>query len=133
MSNLYRPMTREALESLRPIKATKENPYLQSKRAFEGAYVYAPAGTEFTSKVSRQRIGERADGQILWKVGMEIAGGATAGFPLGNTVQRHERTSTAGKITGHPSYRPEWLDVNFSPKTGVRPPKPKIRDKKGRK
>jgi excisionase family DNA binding protein len=49
------------------------------------------------------------------------------------TIQRHERTSTAGKISGHPSYRPEWLDVNFSPKTGVRPTKPKIRDKKGRK
>jgi hypothetical protein len=65
MSNRHRPMTREELESLRPIKATKENPYLQSKRVFEGAYVYAPAGTEFTSKVSRQRIGERADGQIL--------------------------------------------------------------------
>ncbi|WP_144030877.1 trypsin-like serine peptidase [Bradyrhizobium japonicum] len=133
MSNHYRPMTREELESLRPIKATKENPYLQSKRVFEGAYVYAPAGTEFTSKVSRQRIGERADGQVLWKVGVEIAGGTAPGFPLGNTVQRHERTSSAGKITGHPSYRPEWLDVNFSPKTGVRPPKPQIRDKKGRK
>jgi V8-like Glu-specific endopeptidase len=132
MSDRHRPMTREELESLSPVKASKENPYLESKRNFHSTYVYLPAGTEFSSKVRPERVGER-DGQTLWKVGIKIAGEPTAGFPMGNTVQRHERTPTAGKVTGHPSYRPEWLDMNFSPKTGVRPPQPKIRDKKGRK
>jgi S1-C subfamily serine protease len=131
--NRNRPMTREEIESLTPIKATKENPHLRAKYIFQSTYVYVPASTELAPKVRSQRIDDRPDGQSLWKVGIEIVGGATAGFPMGNTVQKHERTNTAGKISSHPSYRPEWVDVSFSPKTGVRLGEPQIRDKKGRK
>ena len=88
-------------------------------------------GQTFAPKFRSERVEAQADGQNLWKVQVELVG-ATSGMPMGNTVPRHERTSTAGRISGHPSYRPEWLGVNYVPKTGGRPSQPKITDKKGR-
>src|ERR1700693_5940695 len=116
--NRHRPMTKAEIELLSPIKATKENPHL--KFGSQSIYVNIPAGSELSPKVRSERIAVRANGQTLWKVGIEFPGGATPGNPMGNTVQRHDRTDTAGKISSHPSYRPEWMEVSFVPKTGVR-------------
>jgi len=125
-------MTREELESLPPIKATKDNPHLSARFVSQGVYVNVPAGAELVPKVKTRRIDVRPDGGSVWRVDIEIGGGATAGIPMGETIQKHQRTGTAGRISGHPSYRPEWLDVRFTPKTGVRQPEPTVRDKKGR-
>lgn len=131
--NYSRPMTRREIEAIRAIKATKENQHLRPKFVSESRYIYVPAGIELAPKVKVERIDDRPDGQILWKIGIEIGAGVTPGFPMGNTVQRHERTNTFGKISHLPSYRPEWMNVNFVPRTGAPPAEPKIRDKKGRK
>src|SRR5947209_13596 len=117
--NRQRPMTREEIESLSPIRATKENPHLRAKYILQTIYVNAPAGSEVAPKVRSQRIDVRSDGQSLWKIEVDIASGATLGVPMGETVQRHVPTSTAGKIPGQPSHRPEWMDVRFTPKTGL--------------
>ena len=131
--NRQRPMIREEIELLNPIKASKENPHLPARHISHSIYVNVPAGTELAPKVRIQRIDVRADGESLWKVRIDIGGGVARGVPMGDTVTRHERTNTAGNIPGHPSYRPEWVEVRFSPKTGLRRREPKIQDKKGRK
>jgi hypothetical protein len=131
--NRHRPMTKAEIEFLSPIKATKENPDQSAKFASQSIYVDVPPGAELSPKVRSERIAVRANGQTLWKVGLEFPGGVSRGNPMGNTVQRHDRTDSAGRISGHSSYRPEWMDVSFVPKTGVRLVEPKMRDKKGRK
>jgi V8-like Glu-specific endopeptidase len=131
--NRQRPMTREEIESLSPIKAIKENPHLRVGHMSRSIYVNVPAGSDLSPKIKSQRIGVQTEGQSLWKIEIDIGAGVTSGVPRGETVQTHERTSTAGNISGQPSFRPEWMDVRFTPKTGLRPQEPKIRDKKGRK
>jgi len=126
-------MTKEEIESLSPIKPTKENPHMPAKYVTESTYVNVPAGTEIAPKIRTERVDVGAEGQSLWRVRIEYGGGATPGLPMGRTVQRQERTRPAEQISGHPSYRPDWMGVSFSPKTGMQPIQPKIRDKKGRK
>jgi S1-C subfamily serine protease len=126
-------MTREEIESLSPIKAGKENPYSRARSMTQSTYVNVPAGSELAPKIRSQRVGVRADGQGVWKVEIDIGVSATWAVQMGETVRRHEPTNTAGRIPGHPSHRPEWMDVRFTPKTGLRPKTPTMRDKKGRK
>ena len=129
-ANRHQPMTKEEVESLNPIKVREKSPFHHP--GLQSIYVNVPDGIELTPKVKSQQINHQADGQSLWKIGIDVGLGITPGIPMGNTVQKHERTDTPGNVSGHPSYRPEWMEVNFSPKVGFRLPEPKIHDKKGR-
>ena len=132
-ANRPRPLTREELESLTPLTATKENPHRVSQSGWPAIYVTVPSGVELAPKATSQRIDVRSDEQSLWKIAIEMSAGATRGIPMGCTVQRHEKTDTMGKISGHSSFRPEWMNVRFVPKTGIQRPQPHMRDGKGRK
>ncbi|PRX24126.1 hypothetical protein B0G75_12330 [Paraburkholderia sp. BL18I3N2] len=132
-ANRPRPMTREEVESLTPLSATKENPHLPSKSIGPAIYVTVPSGVELSPKVRCQRIDVRPDDQSLWKITIEKSVGSIQALPMGGTVQRHEQTDTMGKISGHPSFRPEWMGVRFIPKTGIQRTPPQMRDGKGRK
>jgi V8-like Glu-specific endopeptidase len=132
-ANRLRPLTRAELEVLSPLKATRENLRVTAKSIWSTTYVTVPPGVELAPKVKSERVDVRPDGQSLWKIGVEMSAGSTPGLPMGCTVQRHEKTDTMGQISGHPSFRPEWMDVRFIPKTGIRRPQPQMRDGKGRK
>src|SRR3982751_6547391 len=102
--NRQRPMIREEIESLAAIKPTKENPHLRANHTSQSIYVNAPVGAELAPKVRSQRMDVRPDGRSLWKVEIDIGPGATLGVPMGETVQRHEPTSTRVNVAGQPSF-----------------------------
>ena len=122
-----RPLSLADLQSLHPIKATQKDPRHKPDSVLKTFYVSSPDGTTISPSVKADQIDAKTMGSSLWELTIEVKGANISQLPgVGVYPVPVPRGRNRPRRVTHSSYRPNWFDVSFKPKTQPKLAQPKL-------